>query len=106
LIRLRRESHSSLTRNLWRIFRTDLKICWKYRALYMRVYGLRGVLSYTMEKLYTASRQTRYVDGAVRLLLRFVKVKYRVRNGYLDPVWSEAQVEPRGNPLLALRRSN
>lgn len=106
LIKLRRESHSSLTRNLWRIFRTDLRVCWKHRALYMRAYGLRGVASYTLEKLYTASRETRYVDGAIRLLLRFVKVKYSVRNGYQDPVWSDARVEPRGNPLLALRRLN
>jgi len=106
LVKLRRESHSSLTRNLWRIFRTDLRVCWKHRALYMQVYGLQGVASYTMEKLYTASRETRYVDGGVRLLLRFVKVKYRVRNGYQDPVWSEARLGPRGNPLLTLRRSN
>jgi teichuronic acid biosynthesis glycosyltransferase TuaG len=105
LIRLRRESHNSLTRNLWRIFRTDMRVCWKHKALYMRVYGLRGVASYTMEKLYTASRQTRYVDGGVRLLLRFICVKYRVKNGYQDPVCSEARVEPRGNPVLVLGRS-
>lgn len=101
LIRLRRESHNSLTRNLWRIFRTDLRVCWKHRAVYMQVYGLRGVVSYTMEKLYTASRKTPYVDGGVRLLLRFLKVKYRVKNGYQDPVWSEARVKTRGNALLA-----
>jgi glycosyltransferase involved in cell wall biosynthesis len=101
LIRLRRESHNNLTRNLWCIFRTDLRVCWKHRGLYMRVYGLRGVVSYTMEKLYTASRKTRYVDGGVRLLLRLLKVKYRVRNGYQDPVRSETQVKIRGNALLA-----
>jgi glycosyltransferase involved in cell wall biosynthesis len=106
LIKLRRESQSSLTRNLWRIFCTDLRLCWKHKALYMRVYGLRGIVSYAMEKLYTASRETRYLDGGVRLLLRFIKVKYRVKHGYQDPIWSPTRIEPRGNPVLTLRRSN
>lgn len=86
LIRLRRESHNSLTRNLWRIFRSDMAVCWKHKSWYLRVYGFRGIVSYTLQKLYTASRTTRYVDGGVRLLLRFLKIKYQVRAGYREPV--------------------
>jgi teichuronic acid biosynthesis glycosyltransferase TuaG len=100
LIKLRRESHNSLTRNLWRIFQSDLKVCWKHRALYLRVYGMRGIVSYVLEKLYTASRTTRYVDGSVRLLLRFLKVRYRVKAGYREPV--PLQVQPKGRQIAAL----
>jgi glycosyltransferase involved in cell wall biosynthesis len=101
LIRLRRESHNSLTRNLWRIFCSDLKLCWKHRVLYLRAYGIRGIVSYVLEKLYTASRTTRYVDGGVRLLLRFLKVKYRVKNGYQEPVGSRPQAQVQGAAALA-----
>jgi len=93
LIRLRRENQASLTRNLWRIFWSDLKVCWKHRSLYLRVYGIRGVVSYILEKLYTASRTTRYADGSVRLLLRFLKVKYRVRCSYQEPVPLQMQMK-------------
>lgn len=88
LARLRRESHDRLTRHRWRMFRTDLRICRKHRGAYLRAYGLRGVVSFVLEKLHIATRETRYLDGGVRLLLRFVKVKYRVRAGYRDPVSS------------------
>jgi glycosyltransferase involved in cell wall biosynthesis len=101
LIRLRRESHNSLTGNLWRIFRSDLKVCWKHRALYLKAYGVRGVVSYVLEKLYTASRTTRYVDGGVRLLLRFLKVKYRVKNSYEEPVSSRSHAPMSGNAAPA-----
>ena len=86
LARVRRQGHPSLTRRRWRVFRTDLRMCWKHRALYLRAYGPRGVLSFVLEKVQLPSRQTRYVDGAVRRLLRYVPVKYEIRPTYREPV--------------------
>jgi glycosyltransferase involved in cell wall biosynthesis len=89
LAKLRRQGQASLTDKSWRIFRTDLKMCWKHRALYFRAYGLRGVVSFVMEKIQLPSSRTRYVDGAVRRLNRFVKVKYEVKSSYREPVGSK-----------------
>lgn len=86
LVRVRRQGHQSLTAERWRTFGTDLKLCWKHRGHYYRAYGFRGFVSYILEKLHIASRNTRYVDGSVRLLLRFLKVKYQVRSDFRDPV--------------------
>lgn len=86
LARLRREGHDSLTARYWRIFRADLRMCWKHKAVYFRAYGLSGIVSFVLEKLQAPSSRTRYVDGAVRLLLRFVKVKYRIKPSYREPV--------------------
>ncbi|MGO9085973.1 MAG: glycosyltransferase family 2 protein [Candidatus Sulfotelmatobacter sp.] len=92
LVRLRRESHNRLTRNRWRMFRTDLKMCRKHKDTYLRVYGPRGILSFVLEKLHIATRETRYLDGAVRRLLRLLKVRYNVKDGFQEPVSSSAQV--------------
>jgi glycosyltransferase involved in cell wall biosynthesis len=86
LARIRREGHESLTHNRWRIYRTDLKLCWKHRAFYFQAYGARGFLSFLLEKLRIASYDTRYIDRGVRLLLRLVKVKYQIRPGFREPV--------------------
>jgi glycosyltransferase involved in cell wall biosynthesis len=92
LARLRREGHDSLTARCWHIFFTDLKMCWKHKAFYFRAYGLGGFVNFVLEKIQAPSSRTRYVDGAVRLLLRFVKVKYRIRAGYREPVGNERPV--------------
>lgn len=89
LVRIRREGHPSLTERNWRMYRMDIKMCWKHRSFYYRAYGFRGFVSFLLEKLHIASYNTRYVDGAVRFLLRVIKVKYRLRAGYRDPVSSE-----------------
>ena len=86
LIRYRREGHQNLTKRNWLMFSTDMKLCWKHRALYYQAYGVRGIVSFLLERLHSASRQTRYVDGRVRFLLRVVKVKYEVRADYKEPV--------------------
>jgi len=53
---------------------------------------LGGFVNFVLEKIQAPSSRTRYVDGAVRLLLRFVKVKYRIRAGYREPVGNERPV--------------
>jgi glycosyltransferase involved in cell wall biosynthesis len=86
LARIRREGHDSLTKRKWRMFLVDVKMCWKHKPFYYRAYGLRGFVSFLLEKLHIASYHTRYVDGGVRFLIRLIKVKYRVKPGYCDPV--------------------
>jgi glycosyltransferase involved in cell wall biosynthesis len=86
LVRVRRQGQDGLTARHWRIFRKDLVMCWKHKRHYVRAYGLRGILSFALEKIQLPSTKTRYVDGAVRRLMRVVKVKYELRPGYQDPV--------------------
>ena len=86
LVRVRRQGQSGLTARHWRLFRTDLKMCWKHRRHYLRAYGLRGIVSFVMEKIQLPATKTRYVHAAVRFLTRVVKIKYPLRPGYSDPV--------------------
>lgn len=90
LVRLRRENHDRLTSHKWTILRTDLKMCWKHRNLYLRAYGMRGMVSFVLEKTRIATRETRYLDGAGRFALRFVDIHYSVRKNYQDPVPADA----------------
>jgi teichuronic acid biosynthesis glycosyltransferase TuaG len=93
LVRLRRESHGSLTRRRWRMYATDIKLCWKHKHLYYRVYGVRGFVSFLLAALHLAALRTRYVDGAVRLLIRLIKVKWEARPHYHEPVLATKKVE-------------
>jgi len=86
LARLRREQHARLTRRHVRMYFTHMRLCWKHRKLYYQVYGLRGILSFLLASLHLATRETRYIDGVVRLLLRLVKVKWKVRAQYSEPM--------------------
>jgi glycosyltransferase involved in cell wall biosynthesis len=89
LVRLRRGNHDRLTRHKWKILRTDLKMCWKHKKLYLRAYGMRGIVSFVLEKTRIATRETRYLDGAGRLVLTFVDVNYSVKKNYHDPIQPE-----------------
>ncbi len=95
LARIRREGHSSLTSRHWRMFRTDAELCWKHKKLYYRVYGIRGIVNLLLERLQIASSKTRYVDGAVRLLMRYVKVDWRIRPNYQAPATATGQIQKR-----------
>ncbi len=101
LTRLRRQGHASLTRRPWRMFAGHLGLCWKHRALYRRVYGWRGIVSFTLASLELDSRKVRYVGGAARLLLRFIPVKWEVRPDHVEPVREEALP---GAPCIGLPR--
>ena len=95
LARVRRIGQDGLTsRATGGLYRTDLRMCWKHRAYYLRAYGPRGILSFALEKIYQPSSKTRLVDGAVRRLTRWVKVKYDIRPGYRDPVLVAASQQP------------
>jgi glycosyltransferase involved in cell wall biosynthesis len=93
LVRLRRENHDRLTRHKWTILRTDFKMCWKHKRLYLRAYGMRGIVNFVVEKTRIATRETRFLDGAGRLVLRLMDIKYSLRKNYRDPIQPEV-VEP------------
>ncbi|MGO9241035.1 MAG: glycosyltransferase family 2 protein [Bryobacteraceae bacterium] len=86
LARFRRQGHDGTTMHRWRMFRSRVSLCWKHRALYYRVYGVRGMVSFPLASLEIWTRNVRYVGGAVRLLLRFIPVKWEVRPDYVEPV--------------------
>jgi glycosyltransferase involved in cell wall biosynthesis len=90
LLRLRRERHARMTRQYTRMFLGHVQVCWTHRALYYRVYGLRGILSFLLSSLHLASMETPYIDGAVRFLCRVIKVKWKVKPGYHEPVRCES----------------
>ncbi len=87
LIRLRREGQEGLTRNHWRIFRTDLRMCWKHRELYRWAYGWRGMATFILEKLQHPSGNIRYVGRALNKFLNRISPRYRVKPDYRDPVF-------------------
>lgn len=84
LIRVRRQDQDGLTKQRWRIFRADMRMCWKHRALYLQAYGLWGILSFVIEKLQAPSRKTPVLDKVMLLMLRLVH--YRTKASYRDPV--------------------
>jgi len=91
LLRLRRTAHGSLSEQLWKMFRAHLRIVWKHKSLYYRAYGFRGAANFLLVTLHMGSFRTRYVDGAVRSLLRVYDRKWVIRSGYREPVkaWTE-----------------
>lgn len=86
LARLRREGHSSLSRRHWRIFRTDLKMCWKHRELYVRAYGWLGLVWFVLDKLQEPTARIPLVYDGVRNLLWFVQSKCLIKSTYTEPV--------------------
>jgi hypothetical protein len=47
---------------------------------------VRGMVCFALEKIQLPSSRTRYVNRVIRLLMRFIKIKYELRPGYRDPV--------------------
>jgi len=84
LARFRRQGHERVTKRNWLLFWTDVKLCWKHKALFYRVFGIRGIISFLLERLHFATRDTRLLDGRVRFLMRVLKVKYEIREAYAD----------------------
>ena len=90
LARIRREEQDGLTPHHWLTFREDLKMCWKHRRHYVRAYGVRGMVSFALEKIQLPATKTRYVKRVVRFLTRAIQINYRLRPGYTDPVLAAA----------------
>lgn len=106
LVRVRRQEQDGLTKDHWRIYRADLRMCWKLRQHYLHAYGLRGIWTFVLEKIQFPSGRTRYLDGGVRLILRFIGIKYRVKPGYRDPVLASGRERPLSNSQQPTDRTN
>jgi hypothetical protein len=65
---------------------SHIHLCWKHRALYRKVYGARGIISFLLSSLEFDSYRVRYAGGAVRLLIRLIPVKWEVRPDYVEPI--------------------
>jgi teichuronic acid biosynthesis glycosyltransferase TuaG len=103
LARVRRQGHESTTKHKWLMFGSHISLRWKHKALYCRVYGVRGIVSFLLESLRLDTRKVRYVGGAVRLLLRLIPVKWEVRPDFEEPVQAEVsprRSEPASHPTL------
>jgi glycosyltransferase involved in cell wall biosynthesis len=95
LVRVRRQKQEGLTKAHWRIYRADLRMCWKHLDLYTQAFGPRGVVSFVIEKAQAPARKTWYLDGLLLFLLKFVQ--YETKSGYQDPVlnrWRKTSTKP------------
>jgi glycosyltransferase involved in cell wall biosynthesis len=86
LVRFRRQGHASLTKRNLLMFLAHVRLCRKHKALFRRVYGVRGVVSFLLASLELDSGTVRYVGGAIRFLTRLIPVKWEVRPDYEEPV--------------------
>ena len=100
LARLRREGHGSLSSRRWRIFRTDLKMCWKHKALYLRAYGRLGIVWFVLDKLQQPTYGIPRVYGGVRRLLWFVQSKCPIRSDYREPVDDQPRTPSSAQPSM------
>lgn len=82
LVRFRRTGHSSLSGQRWRMYRVHMRIVWLHRALFRRVYGTRGMLSFLLATLYKSTENAPLLNRAIRFALRLVKHGLRIRPSY------------------------
>lgn len=83
LARIRRQKQDGLTKSHWRMFRTDLRMCWKHRKHYLAAYGIRGIVNFVLEKLQIVIQGMPY--RGLRTW-RYRAIKYTVKQNYRDPV--------------------
>jgi glycosyltransferase involved in cell wall biosynthesis len=91
LARLRRQGHECATKHHWALLFTHLRLLWKHKALYHRVFGMRGIVRYILVMLERRCIKMHIVGGATRLLLRLIPDRILsttcpVRPDYEEPV--------------------
>jgi len=91
LVRYRRTGQNSLSERRWRMFGVHIRIVWLHRALFYRAYGIRGMVNFLLGTLYKTTNNTTYIHRVVKLIVRVVKLKWRIRPGYQEPVSCEVQ---------------
>lgn len=91
LVRFRRAGQSSLSGRKLRMYGVHLRIVWIHRALFYRVYGVKGIRNFLLATLRKATEQSRSLDRAFGLLLRVFPLKYSTRPGYEEPIANEPQ---------------
>jgi glycosyltransferase involved in cell wall biosynthesis len=102
LVRIRRQGQARLTRSNWPQLFAIIRVGWKHRRLYYRVYGVRGTVSFVLDTMERWTGSVRYVGGAVRILVRLVSIKWEVRPDFVEPVQREVSpVASSANPAHA-----
>jgi len=101
LVKLRREGHSNLTGRRWRIFRSDLRMCWKHRRLYLQAYGPRGIAVFILDKLLEPTAGLAGVHGGLNRLHWLLKVKFGIKPSYKEPVICESPIVCGAPPVPA-----
>ncbi|MDR3718221.1 MAG: glycosyltransferase [Bryobacteraceae bacterium] len=91
LARLRRQGHECATQHRWSLLFKHLRLLWKHKALYHRVFGMRGIVRYVLVMLERRCNRMHIAGGAMRALLRLLpnrllSVSCRVRTDYQEPV--------------------
>jgi glycosyltransferase involved in cell wall biosynthesis len=113
LVHFRRTGHQHLAGDPRRMYISHMKVCWKHRNLYFRVFGLRGPFTFLQESAYLVfagvikdrclrrGKPSRYLSGVMWRLLEYLPVKYTVRPGYEEPVATGTApvVEFAGSPV-------
>jgi GT2 family glycosyltransferase len=102
LVRFRRTGHDHLAGRPARMFVSHMKVCWKHRALYYRVFGLSGIFDFLLEsacvviggyikdKELAMGKQTWLSAGMAWRIDQWRQVNYDVRPEYVDPITCEA----------------
>ena len=102
LVRFRRTGHAHLAGDPRRMYISHMKVCWKHRGLYYRVFGLRGPFTFLQESAYLVfggvikdrelawGRQTWLSAGMAWRIDQWRQVKYAVRPEFQDPITCEA----------------
>ena len=92
LVRFRRTGHDHLAGRPLIMYVSHMKLCWKHRSLYYRVFGLSGIFDFLLESAYLViggymgdrelrtKKKSKYLAGVMWRLHQWLKVKYEVRH--------------------------
>lgn len=113
LVRFRRSGHSHLAGRAMRMYISHLKVGWKHRSLYYRVFGLNGLFNFTLESSYHAiatfvyqresnpTLSSKIVNGLMWRMHQVLRVKYTVRRDYKEPINGDGLGQ---NEIMALEQ--
>jgi len=100
LARFRRTGHDHLAGRHLTMYKSHMKLCWKHRALYYKVFGVSGIFAFLLQSTYLViggycwdtrtSTKTKLLQGVMWRLHQRIKVKYELRSDYKEPVTSRA----------------
>ncbi|HUA13991.1 MAG TPA: glycosyltransferase family A protein [Verrucomicrobiae bacterium] len=100
LVRFRRTGHDHLAGRHLTMYKSHLKLCWKHRALYQKVFGPSGIFAFVLQSTYLViggycwdtrtSTKTKLLQGVMWRVHQLIRVRYELRPGYKDPVASRA----------------
>lgn len=100
LVRFRRTGHDHLAGRHLTMYKSHVKLCWKHRALYYKVFGVGGIFAFLLQSTYLViggycwdtrtSTKTKLLQGVMWRVHQRVRVKYELRSDYKEPVTSRA----------------